>query len=116
MPEWYGDCPKCQPEHRPLYFNSGPNKAGKYTFVCYFCAARVTREALPAQFESEYVDRLIRCGQQMHDWLWEEMVNDRNKEPLSGWRMLTSLREKGPACEATSESTTASDETFSGPS
>lgn len=99
MPEWYGDCPKCQPEHRPLYFNSGPNKAGKYTFVCYYCAARVTREALPAQFESEYVDRLIRCGNEMYETIARlagsshEYERLAKQEPLSGWRMLTSLRE-----------------------
>lgn len=92
-PEWYGDCPKCQPEHRPLYFNSGPNKAGKYTFVCYYCAARTTREALPAQFESEYVDRLIRNGNELYELaLWNDVGADH--EWMTGWKMLTSLREK----------------------
>jgi hypothetical protein len=93
VPEWYGNCPKCQPEHRALYFKSGPNKAGKYTFVCYHCGANTTREALPAQFESEYVDRLIRNGDAMYEMLRVEIPERfQHFEPMSGWRMLRSLR------------------------
>jgi hypothetical protein len=85
----YGNCAKCQGRCR---FDGGPDTKGKYRFTCVECGANTNRAPVPAEFESEYVDRLIDCGNRMYTLIAGPDDRMERIEPLSGWRALVALR------------------------